>query len=183
MDRMVYDLASELLDALVAALNLTRAGAPGLAVVHPGDQVPQYGCALAAVRVVTVPPDPGTRPPFEGWETTFEMVVDRCYTTPADNSMPPLPVLDSHARDSLDDAGAMRRAALCAWQREFPAPEQQRRFGVWTPRGPSGAIYGGAMQVIATGLGLVCGCEQDWGPEVDERIPPLPGDPRGTEQP
>lgn len=175
MDVRVYDLASLLLDELTAALAHTRAGPPDLAVVHPGNTVPQYGCAVAAVRVVTILPIPGKSPtcPPE-YQATYEMSVDRCYMTPADNGMPPLGVLDSAARDALEDAGAMRKAAHCAWSAGV-----RRTHGTWTPRGPQGGIHGGAMQVTAAGLTLACACTEDaWGAGIDSRIPMRPEDPR-----
>lgn len=179
MDIRTYDYAVDLLDHLQAALALTRGGAADVAVVHPGNQVPQYlvgSCVVAAVRVVTVLPVAGKSPvcPVE-WQVTYEMSVDRCYTTPRDNGMPAAGVLDSHARDALEDAGAMRKAALCAW------PSGARKlFGTWTPRGPAGGAHGGAMQVTALGLTLTCGCEDTtaWGGGIDSRIPPREGDPR-----
>lgn len=177
MDLRVYDLAAALLDELTAALAFTRGGAPERAVVHPGNQVPQYleSCSLAAVRVVTVLPIAGKSPTCPGeWQVTYEMSVDRCYYTPPDNGMPALGVLDSEARDALEDAGAMRKAAACAWPRDT-----RRLFGTWTPRGPSGGAHGGAMQVTALGLTLHCSCDVDlWGGGIDSRIAPRPGDPR-----
>ncbi len=177
MDLRTYDLAADLLAELVAALAHTRGGAVDQAVVHPGNQVPQYfgKCSTAAVRVVTILPVAGRSPIcVTEWRVTYEMSVDRCYMTPADNGMPPVAVLDSEARDVLEDAGAMRKAALCAW------PDAVRReVGTWTPRGPAGGAHGGAMQVTALGLGLSCRCDDEqWGAGIDSRVPPLPGDPR-----
>lgn len=180
MDIRVYDLARALLDEFTAALIHTRAGAAEVAVIHPGDQVPQYGCALAAVRLVTILPAEMRGPvcPPE-WQATFELTMDRCYRTPEDNGMPALGVLDSAVRDLLEDAGAMRKAALCAWGNNV-----RRRFATWTPRGASGAIHGGAMQVTALGLSLTCGCDDEtWGNGIDSRIPMLDGDPRNTVTP
>lgn len=180
MDLRTYDLASGLLDELTAALSHTRAGAPAVAVVHPGNLVPMYGCngGAAAVRVVTITATPlreGAIACGVDWSVTYEMSVDRCYATPDDNGMPALGVLDSAARDELEDAGAMRKAAVCGW------PAGTRAIpGVWTPRGPEGGIHGGAMQVTVSGLTLTCKCDIDvWGHGIDSRIPMLPGDPRG----
>lgn len=176
MDIRVYDLAAVLVAEFAAALEHTRAGGPDIAIVHPGDTVPQYGsCGLAAVRVVTIAPTVTPDPRCaQEWQVTYELTMDRCYQTPADNGMPAVPVLDSAVRDLLEDAGAMRKAALCAW------PTGQRRtYGVWTPRGPSGGIHGGAMQVTALGLTLMCGCDDEkWGEGIDARFPPFDGDPR-----
>jgi hypothetical protein len=165
-----YVLARRLLDELSSRLDTTRAGQVEKAVVHPGNMVPQYGCSLAAVRIVNITAAAATTPSPcpPGWFITFEMTVDRCYRTPDDNSMPPVPVLDSASRDMVDDADAMRAAALCAFER--------RQIGTWTPRGPSGGIHGGTMAVTVTS-NLHCKCEVVW-PSVDELIAPLPGDPR-----
>lgn len=174
MDLHVYDLAALLAAELSAALEHTRAGQADFVVVHPGDMVPQYGCALAAVRLVTilpVAPKPRCAPE---WQITYEMSVDRCYPSTENNAMPPVAWLDSAVRDQLEDAGAMRKAALCAWPND-----QGRLYGTWTPRGPAGGIYGGAMQVTATGVCLTRGCEDGpWGDGIDARIPPFEGDPR-----
>lgn len=179
MDIGVYDLAAALLDELTDALALTRAGAPDAAVVHPGDIVPGYygQCSLAAVRVVTIIAETGQPKRTPEFQAVYEMTVDRCYPTPENNAMPTLAQLDSLTRDDMEDAGAMRKAAACAWGTRI------RSFGTWTPRGPSGGWHGGAMQVTATGLTLVCGCDDltPWGGGIDSRIPPLAGDPRTTE--
>lgn len=171
MDLKVYDLATALLGELTEALAGTRGGQVDQAVVHPGNMVPMYGCSVAAVRVVTIVPMSVRNPCAPEFAVTYEMVVDRCYRTPDNNTMPALGVLDSAARDAYEDAAAMRKAALCAWSRNSVYP------GTWTPRGPAGGIHGGAMTVEVRGLTLSCGCDQPWGAGIDSRIPPLTGDP------
>lgn len=174
MDLKVYALASQLLDGFTTALADTRAGAPDIGIIHPGNMVPQYGCPTAAVRVVTILPVQlrGPGPCSTEWQITYEMTVDRCYTSTPRNEMPAAGILDSHTRDMLEDAAAMRRAAMCAWPKH-----QSRQFGAWTPRGPDGGIYGGAMAVIAMGVALSCDCDQPW-PGIDTRNPMISGDPR-----
>lgn len=176
MDLKVYDLGVELLNELMVSLATTRGGAPTIAAFHPGNQVPFEGCPLAAVRTVNVIPiaarAPNCPPEFS---VTYEMTVDRCYPITNRGEMAAIPRLDSATRDLLEDGGAMRRAAMCAdWGRDA-----RRTLGTWTPRGPSGAMYGGAMQVTATGVTLVCACNGEWS-GIDTRYTPLPGDPRGT---
>ena len=141
MDHTVYATAAALRDELSAMLNHTRAGHPGIAMVHPGDIVPMYGCPLAAVRVVNITPDTRTLRSGVCGTTlhiaTLEMVVDRCYTTPDDNAMPTLGVLDSHARDAIDDAAAMRVAAQC-----FRTGPPSTLLGPWTSRVAGGILRG-----------------------------------------
>lgn len=168
----VYGFARALLDEFTARLAETRAGAPEFAVVHPGNLVPQYGCSVAAVRVVNIAAIPNPRNasacPTE-YYVALELSIDRCYRTPDNNGMPPLPVLDSAARDEIEDAEAARAAAVCA----FP---NRAQIGLWTPRGPAGGIHGGALAVtFRTDLG--CGCGTDL-VGVDSKYPMITGDPR-----
>lgn len=162
-----YTIAGQLLACFVAALEVTRAGAPDMAVVHPGDMVPDYGaCGLAWTRVVQVSPVPSKNVCVDQQSVTVELGVSRCYGASDPKTVPAPAVLDSAARDLADDAQAMRAAVLGF--RELTGIRAV--LGVWRPRGPKGGIHGGTLQVtVAVELGLV-------GP--DELAPPLPGDPR-----
>lgn len=143
------DLAEQLRDAFAAELVAT--GRPAdTALVHPGNTVPQYGCQIAAVRVVSILAVEVKSPkcPPE-WNVIYEMSIDRCYPNTENNAMPAAADLEAANRIALDDAGAMRAAAAIAWPARL-----RRRPGTWTPRGPAGGIFGGAMQVTALGLAL-----------------------------
>lgn len=179
MDHTVYATAAALRDELSAMLNHTRAGHPGIAMVHPGDIVPMYGCPLAAVRVVNITPDTRTLRSGVCGTTlhiaTLEMVVDRCYTTPDDNAMPTLGVLDSHARDAIDDAAAMRVAAQC-----FRTGPPSTLLGPWTSRVAGGILRGTLTCTVTIDLGCGCGTLPEAWPAIDDQVPPLPGDPRNS---
>ena len=163
-----YLMAGQLLALLVEVLGETRGGAPDLAVVHPGDMVPDYGCGLATTRVVSsdVVTPARTSCTVDEHRVTIELRMVRCYTTPPENAMPPVSVLDSATRDALDDARAMRAAIA-----EFRELTGLRvTTGAWRPHGPKGGIHGGTMTVqILTELGQVS----------PDTVPTLPGDPRG----
>ncbi|MDH6279536.1 hypothetical protein [Prescottella agglutinans] len=185
MDIGIYKHASTLRDELAAQLAETRAGAPCFVTVHAGDIVPAYGCncrageGVAWVRLVTMFPTvnypepyvityPGAMPQLA---VTLEMGVDRCYPLTDENEMPTIGQLDSAARDGIDDAAAMHRAALCAFssgERVIP--------GIWEPRPVSGGIHGSTMLVTVL-TDSTCGCDTE-PPQIDEIVPPLVGDPR-----
>ncbi|WP_282775774.1 hypothetical protein [Nocardia sp. CC201C] len=185
MDTGVYQVAHTLIGALTTALSTTRAGAPCISVVHPGTLTPAYGwCAcdegegMAWTRVVSVGPTerfpaPLSQPVPAGrvaqLAAVIELGVDRCYWNTDDNAMPDIAVLDSLARDVLDDAAAMRRAVECA------GLSGDVVLGPWTPRGPSGGIHGGTMTVTVQ-VDTCAGCAAI--PPLDQLVPMLPGDPR-----
>lgn len=187
MDIGVYALAATLRDELAAQLAETRAGAPCFAVVHPGNMAPAYGCecgtgeGMAWVRVASNGPSVeypqryaqpiGRSTPPLVETVVLELGIYRCYPNTEDNEMPSLPQLDSAARDALDDAAAMRRAALCAFSADArPIP------GGWQPYGPLGGIHGGIMTVtVLADVHCPCGVDSK---QLDEVVPPLAGDPR-----
>lgn len=188
VDTGVYVAAGRLLAQLDAELDATRAGAPCITVVHPGNSMPDYGCGcderegIAWTRVVSIAPSTAFPAPLAGivpqgrtvqLAVTVELGVTRCYWTTEDNSMPEPGVLDSMARDVLDDAAAMHRAAMCA-------DIGERTVGMWTPRGPQGGIHGGTLPV--TVLVDTCGCSGSM-PPLDEIVPMLDGDPRAISGP
>lgn len=188
VDTGVYSAAARLLAQLDAELGATRAGEPCIAVVHPGNSMPDYGCGcderegIAWTRVVSIAPTiafptvhAGLVPPSGTVQlaVTIELGVSRCYWTTADNTMPEDAVLDSMARDILDDSAAMYRAAMCA-------DIGERVVGTWTPRGPMGGIHGGTLPV--TVLVDTCGCSGLM-PPLDEVVPMLDGDPRAVSGP
>lgn len=186
-DIAVYATAKRLLDCFVAELAQTRAGAPCVAVVHPGDMVPAYGCGCAEgegqawVRVAQITPSRDFPNPYlqpirpttvVQLAVVYELGIDRCYWSTEDNSMPDPPaILDSMARDAVDDAAAMRRAVWCCLEPDTVIP------GMWVPRGPAGGIHGGTMLATALVDGW-CGCDVV-PPPLDTITPMLPGDPRG----
>lgn len=187
MDIGVYAMASTLCDELSAQLELTRAGQVCIASVYPGNMaVEEFGCGCdggegqAWVRVVSMAPTINFPEPYVtpataydplAWAVTLELGVVRCYPVTDDNSMPHPAYLDSAARDAMDDAAAMRRAALCAFDPQVP-----KIPGQWEPRGPSGGVHGGTMQLIVL-ADVNCACDVV-PPQLDEMIAPMPGDPR-----
>lgn len=188
VDTGVYVAAGRLLAQLDAELTATRAGAPCITVVHPGNVMPDYGCGcderegIAWTRVVSIAPTATfpvvlTGPVRQGsvvqLAVTIELGVTRCYWTTEDNSMPEPGVLDSMARDALDDAAALHRAAICA-------DVGDRVVGTWMPRGPQGGIHGGTLPV--TVLVDTCGCSSSM-PPLDQVVSMLDGDPRATTTP
>ncbi|OLT33672.1 hypothetical protein BJF84_21290 [Rhodococcus sp. CUA-806] len=180
MDASVYVMAAQLLDRLTEELLGTRAGEVSWASVFPGMQTQgQFGdcTSMAAVRVKSITPtvtfpqparEIDSYTPHE-YAVVFEMVVDRCAYTPEDNSVPDVPFLDSMVRDAMDDAAAMRKAALCTW------PERKVILGPWMPRFGGGA-NGGVMDVTVC-ADVHCGCDVT-PPPLDELVEPLAGDPR-----
>ncbi|MGW4123637.1 hypothetical protein [Nocardia sp. NPDC004711] len=185
MDTGVYQVAHTLIGALTAALASTRAGAPCISVVHPGTMTPDYGWCksddgegMAWTRVVSITPvlhfpTPVAHPVPAGnvaqLAAVIELGVDRCYWTTEDNSMPEIAILDSMARDVLDDAAAMLRAVQCC------GLGADTVLGPWVPRGPQGGIHGGTMTV--TVRVDTCDCTGTM-PPLDQLVPKLPGDPR-----
>lgn len=186
MDAGVYKIAHDFLDCLVTNLTNTRAGAPCVALVHPGEMAPMYGWCkcddgegMAWVRVVNIfptvtfpaPANTVVRPnTITQFGVVLELGRDLCYRTPQDNSMPAPAVLDSATRDVMDDAAAMRKTAWCC------LPSVPRVPGMWLPRGPAGAIHGGTMQVTVL-ADVWCGCDVTPAP-LDTITLPVEGDPR-----
>ncbi|MFT4086133.1 MAG: hypothetical protein QM658_03110 [Gordonia sp. (in: high G+C Gram-positive bacteria)] len=162
-----YLIAGQLLTLFAQALEDTRGGAADVAVVHPGEIVPDYGCGLATVRIVSAEVTTATQTAclVDEHRVVLELRMVRCYATPENNAMPAAGVLDSAVRDVVDDARAMRAAIT-----EFRALTQLRAAaGPWRPVGPKGGIHGGVMLVnVATELGTMT-------PDV---VPMLPDDPR-----
>lgn len=175
-----YEKGRQLLDELSVRLAETRGGQVEFAAMHPGDQVPMYGCSMAAVRVSAMWPTRSFPIPIDGansrpgeklsWVVQYEMVVDRCYGNTEKNEMPALDQLDSLQRDAMDDFRAMQRAAQCAFTRGSVL------LGQWLPRGPMGGMHGGTMTVTVA-ADLHCDCDVEI-PQFDAQHPPLPNDPR-----
>ncbi|SNS58189.1 hypothetical protein [Rhodococcoides kyotonense] len=179
-DTGVYVLAAQLLDRLTEELHGTRAGEVSWSAVFPGTQIqPHFGdcTSVAGVRIKTITPTISFPQPARQinehtaheYMVVFEMIVDRCAYTPADNSVPDIPFLDSMVRDAMDDAAAMRKAALCTWT------DRDVVLGMWIPRYGGGA-NGGAMDVTVA-ADVHCGCDVIPTP-LDELVQPLEGDPR-----
>lgn len=186
MDIGIYALAAKLRDELAAQLDATRAGPPCFALVHPGNMAPAYGCGcdtgegMAWVRVASIGSSVNY-PQQHGAPTTprdpivatvvLELGVYRCYPLPEErNVMLPIPELDSLARDAIDDAAAMRRAAVCAF-----LPAEMPILGTWSPY-TSGGVHGGIMTVtVLADVNCPCSVEP---PQLDEVVAPLEGDPR-----
>ncbi|GGG03961.1 hypothetical protein GCM10007304_17620 [Rhodococcoides trifolii] len=180
----VYVAAARLLDRLVIELASSRAGEPAVATLHTGASVPDYGCCidgdlegLAVVRIGPVSPSKSWPRPLNEqvrqsdaveYSVLLEMIVTRCYSTPEDNGLPTMGVLDSSVRDAQDDAAAMRRAARYTFKEAIPGP--------WAPRGPMGGLHGGTM-TVTTLVHLDCGPDVI-PPPIDEVVMPLDGDPR-----
>lgn len=186
MDAGIYALAARLRDELAAQLDETRAGAPCYAVVHPSAMYPSYGCScatgegLAWVRVVSIGASvnypqphgvPVSRRDPEVGVVVLELGVYRCFPQPEDkDAMLPIAHIDSLARDVIDDAAAMRRAARCAFR-----VEEQPIVGTWQPY-TGGEVHGGVLTVTVMS-DSVCPCDAE-PPQLDEVVAPLLGDPR-----
>lgn len=165
-----YLIAGVLLSQFVEALAATRAGVADIAVIHPGDMVPGYGCGLVTARVAQTTAAPGAKPSPRCGVVTFAVTVElsvvRCYATPPDNGMPPVAVLDSACRDIMEDAAAARVAV--ARFRELTGLTTQ--FVSWRPSGPKGGLHSGVCTVtVIADLGRI---------SIDEMVAPIPGDPR-----
>ncbi|WP_328856915.1 hypothetical protein OG579_17105 [Williamsia herbipolensis] len=166
-----YAIAGQLLALFVDELATTRGGPPDIAVVHPGAQVPHYGCDIATVTIPRVGQAPGgnqlgrTKLARERL-VLCAMSMIRCYRSTDRNDMPPPAVLDSATRDVLDDLHAMRTAV-----REFSTLTGLTVIvGDWRAVGPQGGLHGGELSVqIAAGM-------EDAPP--DAIVPMLDGDPR-----
>lgn len=169
-----YGAAAILLAQFQIELASTRAGAPALMAVHQGQNVVAEGCDSAWVAFGPARPHDGRRGPAHltpsssvvVWVFTLQLGAYRCYPTTATGAMPPLPAIDSAARDIADDAEAMRRAAVAAFA-------EHREIDVvaaaWTPIPPQGAVHGSTMEVqVSISMGAM----------ADDVLPKLPGDPR-----
>ena len=177
-----YQIARGILDELVAVLPATRGGAAAAAYLHPGPQMPAYGCGTTAWGLVTSLGDT-TRFPQTSREvlrcgqaeTVVAMLfgVDRCYRRPESNLALPADEVDSQLRDSLDDARALRQAVQC-----FAAAHGVLVIaGEWQPTRLSGDVFGGQLAVQALADPL-CVADCSTFRSVDADSPMLPGDPR-----
>ena len=176
IDCSEYGLAATLLGALATQVKVVRAGDDLVQVVHPGGQPPMYGCDLMWTRVVSSTAETYGRPVRDGvvptWRVELEMGIYRCYPQVKDerDSMPQPAQLDSAARDTFDDAAAMRRAAVSAFLDEEGDPDLSVTPLGWRPISHRGGVHGGAMTVaVMADLG---------GDQVDALYPMLAGDPR-----
>lgn len=170
-----YGAAALLLVALREELALARAGVPALASVQQGGGLPAgEGCDDVWTQVTGMTPHNGSGAPASisqsmspvVWVATIQMGVRRCYPTTTQNTRPADARIDSAARDVLDDAEAMRRAAARAFGGNRTV---NARLGIWSPLVVQGAMHGGTMQVqVDLSMGLF----------ADEVVEPLPGDPR-----
>lgn len=168
-----YGAAAILLAQFQGELADTRAGAPALMAVHQGLNVVAEGCDSAWVAFGQGRPNDGRggaarlRPSAVVlWAFTLQMGAYRCYPITPTGAMPSLPAIDSAARDIADDAEAMRRAAVAAFDghREIDVVA-----GPWTPIPPQGAVHGSTMEVqVSISMGAM----------ADDVLPKLPGDPR-----
>ena len=168
-----YGVARLLLGQFQAELGDTRGGVPAVMAVFQGQSVVAEGCDSAWVALgPMVPSDGHGKPPVVRrnavvvWTITLQMGVFRCYPVQDRNAMPPLPSIDPAARDIADDAEAMRRAALGAWDGH---PQVQALLGRWTPMPPQGGVHGSTMDVQV---------QLSMGAMADDVFPKLAGDPR-----
>lgn len=191
VDTGVYVVARHLIDALTIQLAGTRAGAPCVATVQTGTSVPsdtpcqcidddgavvgegQAWTRVASLAMTTAFPTPLSRPVPRGQipqlMAVIELGVERCYALTDDNSPSGESVIDSAARDALDDAAAMLAAIRNTELGEDIV------IGSWTPRAVLGGVHGGTMTVTVCVDTCAPGSSM---PPLDEVIPMLDGDPR-----
>lgn len=164
-----YALAHTLLERMVGELATSRSGAPELAAVQVNPRPLIEFCDEAWVSVVSVRPtstQPVTKFCGTEWMVQLNAGVHRaCYPTNEDNSRPDAALVDSAVRDMHDDAEAVRRALIGAFEEDdLPVV-----LGTWQPIGPTGGGFGGFWTATVT---------SDLGLMSDAAVPMLPGDPR-----
>lgn len=161
IDDAVLPLAERLLACLCEALTDTIAGPPCVCCLYHGASTPMDYCndtgtanGQAWVRVTRIFPATARFPTqaFEvtpckipSWGAELVMGVYRCVSTLEDDGgAPPCDVITADAAKLLNDAAAMRRAAVCCF------PEDAGTLavvGAWEPIGPAGGCAGGLLPV------------------------------------
>ena len=168
LDCTPYGLAAAALAALQQQLALTRGGTPNRMAVYPRAAPALEFCSMGWVGFRSVKPGQligRGQCGVASWSVELTLGVARCYPVMEQNAAPPVPSVDSAARDILDDFEAMRRAATALADIDGIMPT----FGNWVPLVPQGGGHGSTLDVSVTaGLGLF----------TDAVVPMLPGDPR-----
>ena len=161
-------IAGVLLAAMQTELAATRAGVPQRMAVYPHALPAIEFCSQGWVGFRTIRPGQLLGRGACGvadWEVALTLGVARCWPVQEGNAAPPVPAVDSAARDVLDDFEAMRRAVEAVRELDLIPT-----IGAWTPLNPMGGGHGSTLEVqVTAGLGAYC----------DEVAPMLPGDPRG----
>ncbi|AYR02919.1 hypothetical protein KNU20_gp25 [Gordonia phage Geodirt] len=172
-----YALARLLVERAEHELQTARAGVPKRVAVM-SDKPPGEFCAQLWACVVSYAPKPQKMPPTlrscaaTEWRVNLTIGVYRCDPS-INQSHPeqaPDPVLlDSAARDMLDDAEALRRAIMEAnWSVVDVAPDQVQ-VGAMRVVQRSGGAFGVEHDVIV---------DTELGRFTDQAVPMLPADPR-----
>lgn len=126
----------------------------GLGWVRPG---PFYPSSAVFPSQDVVAQKQGTR----AWAVVLEMGIVRCAPTPDENSIPSNDEWDAVTQSVMDAAAAMRRA-ICCFINAVPGRAQKVLPGEWNPVAVEGGCVGGVLPV--TILGPACDCS-DAGPE------------------
>lgn len=164
MECSPYVLAATLAAHLQAHLAATRGGVPDRVAVYPhADPAVEFGCDMAWVGIGRVTPVPAGRC-TNVWSLDLTAGVSRCYPVVDGNGAPPVPSVDSAARDVLDDGEAMRRAVLDAFD------DDEVKIEGWSTTAPQGGAHTSRMTLTVT---------MSWGAFVEPGSPKLDGDPRG----
>lgn len=124
MPDQLIDVASALLACLCEQLANTLGGSVCRCCLEPGQAVPMdvccdcgHGNGKAAVRLAQLVPvgqPRGRCAADDRWQAVFEMTVQRCAAPMRDDGQPPsCEEVTRDAAVAIDDAAAMRHAALC----------------------------------------------------------------------
>ena len=165
MECSPYRLAALLCGALEVRLAETRAGVPSRLAVYPHEAPAIEFCAdgMAWVSIGAIRPVNSGSACALSWEIDLTAGVARCYPVVDGNAAPPVPAVDSAARDILDDGEAMRRAVVAAFD------DEEAKVTGWRPMAPLGSAHGSTMSVTV---------RVGWGTYVEPRSALMPGDPR-----
>lgn len=170
-DPLVMPLVEELLECYETELAKME-DPPGSIGVRPGTNVDflmsmsddECCSGLAWVRPETFFPSSGPFPTQDtvaqkqgarGWAVVLEMGFVRCAPTPDEHSIPTNEEWLSVTQSVMDAAAAMRRA-LCCMAGKSPGRAQQVLAGQWRPVAVEGGCVGGVLPI--TILGPACDC-------------------------
>lgn len=175
-DDLALPYAERLVGCLCSQLALTDAGATCQCCLRPGTAPPPadaccdcgQGQGQASVQVTRIFPVVAGRFPQSGvagsldnctayeWAAELTMTVYRCVSVADENAFPSCDELTADTRKILDDAKAMRLAALCCdWRNDDLDEPVPMVLGEWRPLSPMGGCAGGQMSVTVL-LGSEC---------------------------
>lgn len=167
LDCSPYGLAAAALAAMQTELALTRAGVPERMAVYPHASPAIEFCSMGWVGFRSVRPDQllgRGKCGVASWSVEMTLGVARCFPVMEKLAAPPVPAVDSAARDIVDDFEAMRRAVL-----HLTELDVEPVMGAWSPLPVQGGGHGSTLLVsVPASLGAF----------ADQVLPMLPGDPR-----